>query len=149
MRSNRILLSGLLMTLAVIMVGLCGCSKASDNGDLDGQWQVLEVTRGGVAETFPADEIYYYNFYLHTFQLTYTGKRSIRLTGSMSYSKDSDKLGLELGFVKAGRVDKSLLDRLEYWGIPRSGEVVMQIKQLTSSRLVMQHDDVTIVCRKF
>lgn len=149
MKSNRIILSGLIMTFAVILGGLCGCSKQSDLGDLDGQWQVMEVTRAGVAETFPEDEIYYYNFYLHTFQLSYTGKRSIRLTGNLTYSKDSDKLGLELGFVKAGRVDKKLLDRLVYWGIPRSGEVVMQIKELTSSRLVMQHDDVTIVCRKF
>lgn len=137
------------MLLAIFAIFMQGCSKESHNGDLDGQWQVMEVTYAGVPEQFPEDETYYYNFYLHTFQLSYTGKRSIRMTGNMTYSEGSSSLGLELGFVVAGRVDKTLIDRLVYWGMPESGEVVMDIKELTSSRLVMQHGDVVITCRKF
>lgn len=139
----------LLICMAITVLLPTGCSKASHNGDLDGQWQVMEVLNNGVSEQFPEGEIYYYNFYLHTFQLTYTGKRSLRMTGNMTYEEGSGRLGLELGFVTAGRVDKSLLDRLVYWGFPESGEVVMEIETLTSSQLIMRHGDVEIICRKF
>lgn len=137
-----------LLALAAAAVPV-SCSKASHNGDLDGQWQVMQVVSGGEDVVFPEGEIYYYNFYLHTFQLSYTGKRSIRMTGNMAYDEADGRLALELGFVKAGRVSKELLDRLPYWGFSASGEDVMRIEELTSSRLVMRHDDVTIVCRKF
>lgn len=137
------------VVMAILAFFSTGCRKWSHNGDLDGQWQVLDVEYSGVPVEFPDGEIFYYNFYLHTFQLTYTGKRSTMMTGNMSYDPDDDKLGLELGYVKSGKVDKSLIDKLVYWGMPVSGEAVMDIMELTSSNLVMGYDDVVIRCRKF
>lgn len=152
MNTRKINIAGVglyLILTATLLILASGCTKSSINGDLDGQWQVLEVTKGDVSVKFPEGEIYYYNFYLHTFQLTYTGNRSTRMTGNMVYDKEAATLGLELGFVKEGRVDKTLIDRLVYWGFPVSGEAVMKIRELTGSRLVMEHGDVTVVCRKF
>lgn len=133
----------------LMLIFLCGCGKLSHNGDLDGQWEVMQVLDGGTQVEPPADKTFYYNFYLHTFQLSFTGNRSLMLTGNMAYSPEEDRLGLELGFVKAGRVHPSLIALLRFWGIPESGEVVMHIDELTSSRLVMSQGDVTVVCRKF
>lgn len=138
-----------LLLVVLLSLVISGCRNASHNGDLDGQWQVMEVSYGGEDVQFPEGEIYYYNFYLHTFQLTYTGIRSTRMTGNMTYDEDAGTLGLELGFVKEGRVDKSLMDRLVYWGFPDSGEVVMKIRQLTKSNMVLEYGDVVITCRKF
>lgn len=138
-----------LVLMSLFVLTLSGCQKWSHNGDIDGQWQVLSVNDSGVEVQFPDDEIYYYNFYLHTFQLTYTGKRSIQMTGNMTYSKGDDKIGLVLGFVAEGNVSQYLMDRLVYWGMPKSGEVVMDVKELTSSRLIMEHNGVVITCRKF
>lgn len=134
---------------ALCLATLAGCEKWSHNGYLDGQWQILSVSDAGREVQFPEDEIYYYCFYLHTFQLTYTGHRPLKLSGNLTYDKNDDKIGLELGFVKEGQVNQSTLDRFVYWGMPVSGEVVMTIKELTSSRLVMEHGDVVITCRKF
>lgn len=135
--------------LVLMMIIVSGCGKMSHNGDLDGQWEVMQVVDGGQEIEAPADTTFYYNFYLHTVQLSFTGNRSIMLTGNMTYSRGDERLGLEMGFVKAGRVDPSLIALLPHWGMPKSGEVVMHIDELTSSRLVMSHGDVTVVCRKF
>lgn len=137
------------VVVLVLAVFFTGCRKWSHNGDIDGQWQVLEVTYSGVPVDFPEGEIYYYNFYLHTFQLTFTGVRPNRLTGNFTYDKEDDKLGLELGYVIENKVDPLWMQRLVYWGIPSSGVVVMKIHELSSSRLVMGYDNVMIVCRKF
>lgn len=135
--------------LVLMLISVSGCGKMSHNGDLDGQWEVMQVVDAGTELEPPADKTFYYNFYLHTVQLSFTGNRSLMLTGNMTYSRDDDRLGLEMGFVKAGRVHPSLIALLPYWGMPKNGEVVMHIDELTSSRLVMSHGDVTVVCRKF
>lgn len=147
----RVFLSKVLffVVATLLLFTMSGCEKWSHNGDLDGQWQVLQVSFSGEDVKFPDGELYYYNFYLHTFQLTYTGHRPIVLTGNLTYDKHDDKIGLEMGFVKAGKVDGALLDRFIYWGMPLSGEAVMTIKELTSSRLIMEYEDVVITCRKF
>lgn len=148
-KRNIIFLSRVAVLIIFSLMTFSGCRKWSHNGDIDGQWQVLEVSYSGSPIEFPEGEIYYYNFYLHTFQLTFTGVRPNRLTGNFTYDKDKDLIGLELGYVIENKVDPLWLQRLVYWGIPSSGEVVMQIHELTSSRLVMGYDNVLIVCRKF
>lgn len=124
-----------------------GCGKASHNGDLDGQWQVMEVIEGSTPVIFPEGERFYYLFYLHTFQLGFTDKRPFGLVGNMSYDKST--LGLDFPLIREGRVSPEWIRRLRYWGLPETGDAVLQIREINSQRLVMQRDSVTVVCRKF
>lgn len=134
-----------LMSLYVLT--LSGCQKWSHNGDIDGQWQVMDVTYSGISIEFPEGERFYYSFYLHTFQLGFTDERPGWLKGN--FSIDGDKLWLELPYTKHDDFSKIWAERLKYWGFPLTGEVTLHIRQLDSSRLVMEYDDVVITCRKF
>lgn len=127
----------------------CGCKKWSHNGHLDGMWQVMEVTYADSLVEVPDDARFYYNFYLHTFQLSTHNDRPESLIGNMTYEASQGNLYLELPKVRDGGVSKKWLDMLVYWGVPKSGEMDVNIRQLTSSRLVMEYDSVVIVCRKF
>ena len=74
-----------LLIIAILFLFLTsGCQKSPINGDLDGQWQVMEVSPAH-AET-PIDARLYYCFYLHVCQLNYYG--GTLTTGSMDYSGD-------------------------------------------------------------
>lgn len=124
-----------------------GCSKASHNGNLDGQWQVMEVTAGQELLTPPEGERFYYMFYLHTFQLGFTDRRPYGLVGNMSYDKNN--LALDFPLIREGKVDQTWIRRMRYWGLPETGDAVLKIREIDSSRLVMERDSITIVCRKF
>lgn len=149
-KKNKIRMTCVFILTAIISMTVCffqGCQKASHNGDLDGQWQVMEVLHGDEPISRPEDQRYYYNFYLHTFQLGYTDMRYERLVGNMVYERNH--LMLTLPFVIEDKVKPEWVKRLVFWGMPASGEADMQILELNSSRLVMRHDSVTIICRKF
>lgn len=135
--------------ILVAIVFLPGCRKWSHNGYLDGMWQVMQVTYSDDAVSFPEGTRYYYNFYLHTFQLSTEDDRPEVLIGNMTYEEDAGKLLLDFPYIKNGRISKKWRDKLVYWGVPQSGEMDLRIRQLTSSRLVMEYDSVVIVCRKF
>lgn len=47
------------------------CQKAPINGNLDGQWEVVEVNPHPEVEIL--DQRLFYNFYRHVCQLTYYG----------------------------------------------------------------------------
>ncbi len=133
----------------VFSVILSGCGKWSHNDHLDGQWQVMEVTYSGVPVNFPEGERFYYNFYLHTFSLGFTDSRPGLLKGNMTYDDKAAELYLDFSYIKEGRLQQKWKDRLIYWGMPASGDMHVNIRELTSKRLVMEYDDVVIVCRKF
>jgi len=137
-----------LLTVIFSMI-LVGCGKWSHNGHLDGQWQVMEVTYSGVPVDFPEGERFYYNFYLHTLSLGFTDSRPGLLKGNMTYDDKAAKLYLDFAYIKEGRLQQKWKDRLIYWGVPKSGDMHVNIRELTSKRLVMEYDDVVIVCRKF
>lgn len=126
-----------------------GCKNWSHNGYLDGMWQVMEVTYADSLIEFPENARFYYNFYLHTFQLSTNNDRPEGLIGNMTYETHQDRLYLELPRIQEGRVSKKWLDMLVYWGVSKSGEMDVNIRQLSPSRLVMEYDSVVIVCRKF
>lgn len=142
---------GLVWTLliAVSLVAAAGCEKWSHNGDLDGQWQVMEVTHSGEPVQFPEGERFYYNFYLHTFSLGFTDVRPTWLRGNFEYAAEEGRLYLDFPYVREGRLSEEWLSRLVYWGVPVSGVMDTRLLELSSSRLVMAYDDVVIVCRKF
>lgn len=141
---------GIIFFVLVISLTQTGCDKWSHNGDLDGQWQVMEVLYDGEPIQFPDDgKKYYYNFYLSTVQLSMTGERPGRLKANMVYDKKGKEIIMDFVYVREGKIPHETIDMLMYWGVPQSGEMVADIKELTSSRLVMEYPGVQIVCRKF
>lgn len=141
---------GVMFLILVISLTLTGCDKWSHNGDLDGQWQVMEVLYDNTPIQFPDDgKKYYYNFYLSTVQLSMTGERPVRLKANMVYDKKGKEIIMDFVYVREGKIAQETIDMLAYWGVPQSGEMVADIKELTSSRLVMEYPGVQIVCRKF
>lgn len=143
------------VVLAVLSLWLLlsGCaSKWPINGDLDEQWQVMEVEYAGIPVEIPAGERYYYNFYLHTMQLSTIGVRPIALKGNMTY--EGDRLDIEIPAVRDSKVAQKWIDRLVYWGFPKSGVMNATIVKLDSSHLVFEYTDadagtVTVTCRSF
>lgn len=132
---------------ALVAMVMEGCRKWSHNGDLDGQWQVIQVTYSGVPVDFPEGERFYYDFYLNTFQLGFTDMRPTWLRGNFVY--DESRLALDFPYIKEGRLSAEWTERLVYWGVPDSGEMDMHIRTLDGKTLVMEYDDVVITCRKF
>lgn len=146
MRNKNIAFVNIFVLLAMVLAA-SGCRKWSHNGDLDGQWQVMEVKYSGNPVEFPEGERFYYDFYLNTFQLGFTDMRPTWLRGNMKYV--GNKLLLDFPYIKNGRLSKEWMDRLVYWGVPDSGEMDLTIRHLDSSSLVMEYGDVVITCRKF
>lgn len=144
-RISRIALSLLIMTAVGLI--LSACEKWSHNGDIDGQWQVMEVSYAGDTVEFPEGEKFYYNFYLHTVQLGTVGIRPRGLEGNMIY--EGNRLSLEFPYIEEKKLPSKWMDRLIYWGVPAGGVIDATIQELTSSRLVFKYADVVVTCRKF
>ncbi len=123
--------------MAFVALALTGCfNHRYINGDLDGQWQIMEIELAdGVVEK-PAQTYYCINF--HTVNLTAVGASSA--PGNMQYDKDASTLSMQFPYSKDGD--------LRRWGISGS-EVVFDIRELKRDRLVLQNDEATITCRKF
>lgn len=124
-----------------------GCSKMPINGDLDGKWQVIEVEDNGVLLESPPDTRYYYNFYLHVCQLGREYGYVAQFTANMEFTGKS--IILDFPYIKAGDAYESDMTKLKYWGLPKSGEVVLNVDQLNGSTLVMSYSNVRIKCRRF
>ena len=103
------------VVLMFVIISQAGCRKWSHNGDLDGMWQVMDVTYSDESVTFPEGTRYYYNFYLHTFQLSTEDDRPEVLIGNMTYEPGSDRLILDFPYIKNGRISKKWRDKLAYW----------------------------------
>lgn len=145
---------GALAVLALwLLLSLSGCaSKWPINGDLDEQWQVMEVEYAGVPVEIPEGERFYYNFYLHTMQLSTIGLRPIALKGNLTY--EGDCLHIEIPAVREEKLAQKWIDRLIYWGFPKSGVMDATILKLDNSHLVFEYTDadagtVTVTCRSF
>lgn len=127
-----------LLIIAILLLFLTsGCQKSPINGDLDGQWQVMEVSPAN-AET-PIDARLYYCFYLHVCQLNYYG--GTLTTGSMDYSGDHITLSFPdtSGETAAG---------LRQYGIP-ANPVTFTVDRLDSKSLILRSATTTVTLRKF
>lgn len=127
-----------LLIIAILLLFLTsGCQKSPINGDLDGQWQVMEVSPAPV-ET-PINARLYYCFYLHVCQLNYYG--GTLTTGSMDYSGDHITLSFPdtSGETAAG---------LRQYGIP-ANPVTFTVDRLDSKSLILRSAATTVTLRKF
>lgn len=133
-KTKHILLSLLVSLIALMMPG---CQKSPVNGDLDGQWQVMEVSPSA-ADT-PIDARLYYCFYLHVCQLNYYG--GSLATGTMDYSGDR----MVLTFPYA---DEETAAGLRQYGID-TNPVTFTIDRLDGKSLILRSPTTVITLRKF
>lgn len=125
----------LFMTLFTI-----GCQKSPINGDLDGQWQVMEVTPE--PEEIDIDTRIYYCFSLHTTQLSFY-EGGPWTSGNILKFTDSE-LVLEFPYAKS----EQSVTRLKQYGI-YSNPVTFTIETLNKKTLVLRDGDVVVTMRKF
>ena len=129
------------ISIALIFIFIAGgCQKSPINGDLDGQWQICEVT------PTPQEEIIkrklYYCFYMHTCQLTSPGYTFIR--GNFTYDGNT----IMIDFPSYDDEPESTIATMRQYGI-YSNPVTFNIKFLDSEKLIIENPDATITLRKF
>lgn len=127
------------MTVLLLSVMMSCCQKAPINGDLDGMWQVMQVDPEPAYK--PINARIYYNFYLHTCNLTVYGDGTFS-TSVMAF--DGEKMTLKF----PDRVSDHHMDRLRQFGI-NSNPVTFTVEKLTSKSLVLRDGDTTVTMRKF
>lgn len=116
------------------LILLTGCGKLPINGDLDGQWQILEIRYAdGRIET---PERAYYCVQLHT--ITLRQVNGPNQTGNMVY--EGDQLSLDMPLSDASD--------LRVFGLDDTKET-FTVTELSSSRLVLTSDYARISFRKF
>ncbi|MCH5224943.1 MAG: lipocalin-like domain-containing protein [Muribaculaceae bacterium] len=123
--------------MVVVPILFSGCQKAPINGDLDGQWEVMEVTPPPVEIVI--DQRLFYNFNLHTCDLTYYG--ALFTQGNMRY--DGETLWLEFPFSSHENFDLTLLQ----YGI-HSNPVTFNVNFTDSHHLTLYNEDSTVVLIK-
>lgn len=114
-----------------------GCQKAPINGDLDGQWQVMEVEPKVEHPQFGGR--LYYCFSLHVCQLT-TGP--VVTSGNLSYAGDR----IDINFPRF--TSQAASDSLRWWGI-NSNPVTFKVEHLDKNRLVIRDGETTVTLRKY
>lgn len=124
----------------IIMIVSTGCPKRPINGDLDGQWQVMEVTPE--APETVIDQRLYYCFSLHTTQLAYYGPGPWTSGNILKY--DDRELVLEFPYAKS---DTSIA-QLKQYGIYHN-PVTFTIEYLDKKKLILRDGDVVVTLRKF
>lgn len=123
-----------LLLLLWSLILFVGCGKLPINGDLDGQWQILEIRYvDGRVET---PERAYYCVQLHTITLRQVSGPN--QTGNMVYEGDQLRIDMPLSDVSDLRV----------FGLDDTKET-FTVTELSSSRLVLTSDYARISFRKF
>ncbi|MDE6795775.1 MAG: lipocalin-like domain-containing protein [Muribaculaceae bacterium] len=124
----------------LVLLLTTGCPKHPINGDLDGQWQVMDVVPE--APEIILQERLYMCFSLHVCQLTEYGN-GVNTVGNMKYVKDKT---LYLDFPNAhSALSKA---RLKQYGI-YSNPVTFTIEHLDKKKLILRDGDVVVTLRKF
>lgn len=125
--------------LALIMAIILGsCQKRPINGDLDGEWEVIEV----YPEPTPASEQtrYFYNFSRNACQLTvYGGPFTL---GNLVYQNET--ITLDFPFVNS----ESMEITLQQYGI-FTNPVSFNVEFEGKKRLILSNEDSYVVLKKF
>ena len=123
--------------LALLLFTLFACQKSPINGDLDGQWQVMEVTPEAPVIIH---ERLYYNFSLHVCNLSYYG-------GSLAdgnLTNYGDRIILDFATATGPTTRK----KLEQYGI-YTNPVTFNIEYLDKNKLILSNREATVTLRKF
>ena len=135
-------LSYIMLFVATFMLLFTGsCQKSPINGDLDGQWQVMDVTPEPSETVFP--ERLYICFSLHVCQLT---GYDVGVHAEANMQFDQKKKTLYLDFPNINTEES--IARLAQYGI-YNNPVTFDVELLTSSKLILRDGDVVVTLRKF
>ncbi len=127
----------------VLMTGiLCGCRKASHNGKLDGQWQIMKIENLLTSEEKAPENRIYICMNLHVVQLSQVG--GVVYSGNMQYDKDAGRLSWDFPYNKTEDSVKALNE----WGI-YTNPVTLSVESVTGSTLVLRTPESIITCRRF
>lgn len=130
-----------ILTISILTLLITsGCPKHPINGDLDGQWQVMEVTPEP-QEVVIAERLYYC-FSLHTTQLTFYGAGPWVSGNILKF--DDKQLVLDFPYATSA-LSKA---RLKQYGI-YNNPVTFTIEQLDKNKLILRDGDVVVTLRKF
>lgn len=129
--------------MLVTVVCLAGCRKRSDNGKLDGQWQIMSIEKLATNEVAVPSPNHYYCINLHVVNLTPAVNNDI-ITGNMHYDKNAATVSMD--FPYCDTPDKIAL--LAQWGI-YSDKVTFSITTLDGKKLVLKSSDAVITFRRF
>lgn len=130
--------AGCLLLALLLSALFAGCKKDYINGDLDGLWQLDEISIDG--QTQPTPDHRYWAFSFHVAQLTeYGGPYAI---GNLAY----DGTTVKVDFPYA--VSEADVEKLREWGVYEN-PAVYTVESLDGSRLVMTCGDVRLRFRKF
>ena len=148
----------LIFCLVVSTLGFIACNEVSHNGDLDGMWQIMEVTynRNGLYDStvnIKKDKVYL-SFQLHLAHLNWsTNIITLENSSILSrFSHDGDQLHLYNMYVNFPDRDSLITDSSSMVLAPigfKGIDNTFQILQLNSSHMTLQSDFARIVCRKF
>lgn len=130
----------IMLVVVCILTAVSACQKSAINGDLDGQWQVMEVTPEP-PETIITERMYYC-FSLHSTQLTYYGKGMWTSGNLLDYH--DNKLVLEYPYAKSD----SSIARLKQYGI-YTNPVTFTIENIDKNKLILRDGEVVVTLRKF
>lgn len=123
--------------LAAVAVAtlLWSCNKVSDNGDFDGQWQLMTVTTPSGEET--AINRCYYCIMLHTANLRASGHAT--LTANMTYVK-KESVTFEFPYASPEDLYPWGLYAEDFPGVDQTKNgvtVTFKVNSLTSDKLIM------------
>ena len=124
--------------LLFLLICINSCQKSPINGDLDGQWKVIEVSPQPLKHTIDAD--LYYCFYMHTCMLTYY--EGITFAGNFIFEDDT----IHIDFPYAS--SDADMEILNQYGI-NSNPVNFTIELLNNKRMILHDGETTISLIKF
>ena len=140
-----------LLLIAALLT--CSCDKVPANGDLDGMWQLLSITRNGVEEDVK-DKQLYMSIQLKLFQLgRYNEPQRIygyfeRKGDAMSFWQFSYPSKNETPADDNIALKPDEVAALAPWGFYSLREN-FKIVKLSGAAMILQSDSATIMYRKF
>lgn len=131
-----------ILTIAVMLVMVGGCRRASDNGAIDGYWRVVGIEDLTTGEELDPGTGRFMAIQLELMQLTSTaGEFGYRITGVITYDEDNELLSVDFR-------NNAAASSLELFGITQN-PVTFRVVRASGRTLMLRTDDRLITCRKF
>ena len=135
---NKILQKFILCGILIIIMNFNGCTKAPINGNLDGEWEVMDVVPS--PPSWDHETRFFMSFYMHVCQLTIYGYPFTQ--GNMRY--DDNTISLDFPFIKTPEEQLQLMQ----YGI-YSNPVTFNVEFHGKYKMTLYNDESTITLRKF
>lgn len=135
-----------IILLTVVLTALAGCRRASDNGKIDGMWQIREIEYFADGSTvYPENR--FISIQLELIQLR---APSAGLTGVLTYQKNDTKIGVDF---RSNPSDATLA----LFGFGNTGGIsseknrfcTLLIERVDSKHLVLRSPVAVITCRRY